>query len=59
MRKIDIEQLKSDAETIISNVINNDDFCKIETGEGIAVVINEHEWNLLKESLKMHLNTLN
>lgn len=43
MKTVNIVQLTSDAENLISNVISNDEFFEIETKDGIAVVINERE----------------
>ena len=43
MKSISIEQLKDDAETLISDAINNDEFFEVETKDGIAVIINERE----------------
>ena len=54
MKTVNIVQLTSDAENLISNVINNDEFFEIETKDGIAVVINEREWDVLIESLRVH-----
>ena len=46
-----LAKLKKDAEKLLSNVINNDEFFEIETKDGIAVVINEREWKILIDSL--------
>lgn len=54
MKTVNIVQLTSDAENLISNVISNDEFFEIETKDGIAVVINEREWDVLIESLRVH-----
>ena len=55
MKTVNVEQLKSNTEELILNVINNDEFFEVETPNGRAVVINEREWNVLIESLGSHL----
>lgn len=51
MRIVNTKELKKNAEKLLSNVINNDEFFEIETKDGIAVVINEREWKILIDSL--------
>lgn len=51
MRIVNTKELKTNAEKLLSNVINNDEFFEIETKDGIAVVINEREWKILIDSL--------
>lgn len=51
MRTVDIQELKSTADELITNVINNDEFFEVETNYGRAVVINEREWDVFINSL--------
>ena len=54
MKTVDIYHLKLNAGKLISDVINNDEFFEVETEDGVAVVINEREWNVLIEALLHH-----
>ena len=38
MKTVNIQQLKFNAEELISNAINNDEFFEVETKDGTAVV---------------------
>lgn len=51
MKIVSTKELKKNAEKLLSDVINNDEFFEIETKDGIAVVINEREWKVLIDSL--------
>lgn len=52
MKTVTIQELQSNAQKLIDNVLNNDEFFEIKTESGTAVVINELEWNILVESLR-------
>ena len=54
MRTVDIQELKSTADELITNVINNDEFFEVETNYVRAVVINEREWDVFINSLGVH-----
>ena len=54
MRTVDIQELKSTADELSTNVINNDEFFEVETNYGRAVVINEREWDVFINSLGVH-----
>lgn len=56
MKVVDTKELKKNAEKLLSEVINNDEFFEIETKDGIAVVINEREWKILIDSLGKNIN---
>lgn len=56
MRIVNTKELKKNAEKLLSNVINNDEFFEIETKDGIAVAINELEWKILIDSLVGEIN---
>lgn len=53
MRTVDIQELKSTADELFTNVINNE-FFEVETNYGRAVVINEREWDVFINSLGVH-----
>lgn len=56
MKRVNIQELQCNTESLISDAINNDEFFEIETEDGIAVVINEREWNILVDSLRMNFS---
>lgn len=56
MKRVNIQELQANTESLISEVINNDEFFEVETEDGIAVVINEREWNILVDSLRMNFS---
>lgn len=56
MKVVDTKELKKNAEKLLSEVINNDEFFEIETKDGMAVVINEREWKILIDSLGKNIN---
>lgn len=47
-----VEEFKNEAEELIENAIYNDDFVKIKTNAGNAILINEAEWNILRDTFK-------
>lgn len=53
MKTITIDDLKINTDQLIDGAIN-DEFFKVKTQNGTAVVISEAEWDILIESL-MHL----
>ena len=55
MNIVTIETLKSNADKLISDVLTNDEFFKVSTPNGNAVVINEREWEILIESLRCNI----
>ena len=57
MKTVNIQQLKFNAEELISNAINNDEFFEVETKDG-AVVINKREWDVLVESLRINIDNI-
>ena len=58
MKTVNIQQLKFNAEELISNAINNDEFFEVETKDGTAVVINRREWDVLVESLRINIDNI-
>lgn len=48
-----ISEFAADTEALVLGAIENDDFVKIRTRAGNAVLISEAEWDILRDSLKM------
>lgn len=49
----------AEAENLTLNAIRNDDFVKIRTVAGNAVLISEAEWNILVDGMKVLLTADN
>lgn len=47
------QQFIADAESLLIGAAANDDFVKIHTGAGSAVLISEAEWNILVDAFKI------
>lgn len=47
MKRVDVQQLKANADTLLYKALKNDEFFEVETEDGIAVVINKREWDIL------------
>lgn len=52
MQELTTEEFFANAEKILVNAAANDDFVKIRTKAGNAVLISEAEWNILVAALK-------
>lgn len=52
MIEITISEFLSNPEEYLKNAVTNDDFFKVWTKGGKAVVISEAEWNILRDALK-------
>lgn len=50
-----LSEFCNNAETLIKNAAVNDDFVKIKTESGTAVLISEDEWNILVDAIKLHI----
>ena len=48
----------ADTENLVLGAIENDDFVKIRTRAGNAVLISEAEWDILRDSLKLVMNAM-
>lgn len=46
------QEFITDAENLLIGAAVNDDFVKIKTSAGNAVLISEAEWNILVEAMK-------
>lgn len=47
-----LSEFLSNAERLTASAISNDDFLKIKTDVGNAVLISEAEWNILVDAMK-------
>ena len=47
------QEFISNAENFLIGAVSNDDFVKIKTKAGNAVLISEAEWNILVDALKI------
>lgn len=47
----------SDAQNLLIRAATNDEFVKIKTSSGNAVLISEEEWNLLLEALNLAIQS--
>ena len=56
LKQITINDLQTQTEQIINNVINEDKFCEIHYEDDSAVIISKAEWNIMVEALSMVLN---
>lgn len=48
-----LEEFSLDTEKFVIGAITNDDFVKITTDKGNAVLISEAEWSILRDALQM------
>ena len=48
-----MQEFSENAESYTKGAILNDDFVKIKTSVGNAVLISEEEWNILTDAMKM------
>lgn len=46
----------ADAESLLINAVTNDDFVKIKTKAGNAVLISEAEWRIMSDAFKSVLS---
>ena len=55
LKNITENELKKDLERHLREVITDDNYLKVKTGVGNAVIISETEWNMLRESVELAL----
>lgn len=53
-----LSEFCEDTENLVKNTVVLEDFVKIKTESGNAVLITEDEWNFLIEALKLHIARL-
>lgn len=51
------KEFLSDAQNLLIRAATNDEFVKIKTSSGNAVLISEEEWNLLLEALNLAIQS--
>lgn len=51
------QEFLADAESLLIGSVANDDFVRIKTIAGNAVLISEAEWDILRDALKTVLHT--
>lgn len=51
-----LEEFSLDTEKLVIGAITNDDFVKIKTNNGNAVLISEAEWNILRDVVQTALH---
>lgn len=51
------QEFIADAETLLVDAVANDDFVKIKTRAGNAILISEAEWNILCEAMRAILTS--
>lgn len=49
------QEFIADAEKLLVRAVADDDFVKIKTRAGNAILISEAEWNILRDALQMVL----
>ena len=49
------QEFIADAEKLLIGAVADDDFVKIKTRAGNAILISEAEWNILRDALQMVL----
>lgn len=56
MRELTVQEFIEDTGKLVINAVENDDFLKIKTSAGNAVLISEAEWNILTDAMKIVLS---
>ena len=52
MQELTTQEFVTNAEKHLINAVANDDFVKIQTNAGNAVLISEAEWNILIDAMR-------
>ena len=52
MQTLTTQEFLADAERILTAAVANDDFVKIQTNAGNAVLISEAEWSILIDAMR-------
>ncbi len=48
-----IQEFVTDAEKLVIGAVVDDDFVKIKTSKGNAVLVSETEWNIMVDAMRM------
>lgn len=51
-----LQEFTAEVERLTKRAVSDDEFVKIHTDAGNAVLISEAEWNILRDALNMVLN---
>ena len=58
MKEVTSQTFIANVEKLLADVFENDEFLKIRTKYGNAVLISEDEWNILTDALRVVLNSI-
>ena len=58
MKEVTSQTFIANVEKLLAGVFENDEFLKIRTKYGNAVLISEDEWNILTDALRVVLNSI-
>ena len=57
MTELSMKEFLNDPESILTGAVVDDEFVKVKTKSGNAVIINESEWNILIGAMKIAMNS--
>ena len=58
MKEVTSQTFIANVEKLLADVFENDEFLKIRTKHGNAVLISEDEWNILTDALRVVLSSI-
>lgn len=58
MKEVTSQTFIANVEKLLADVFENDEFLKIRTKYGNAVLISEDEWNILTDALRVVLSSV-
>lgn len=58
MKEVTSQTFIANVEKLLADVFENDEFLKIRTKYGNAVLISEDEWNILTDALRVVLSSI-
>lgn len=57
MNELSMNEFLNNPESILTGAVADDEFVKVKTKSGNAVIINESEWNILIGAMKTAMNS--
>ena len=57
MTELSMKEFLNNPEAILTGAVADDEFVKVKTKSGNAVIINEAEWNILIGAMKIAMNS--
>ena len=57
MNELSMNEFLNNPEAILTGAVADDEFVKVKTKSGNAVIINESEWNILIGAMKIAMNS--